>query len=110
MAESKSAALPLGYTPTGSGIAPREGRGAVKARDHKGARGARQWPRNGGNVALQHPIDERQTNMILETAILNVRPGQEAAFEAAMLKAKPLIAASAGFVSLAVRRCIETPS
>ena len=48
--------------------------------------------------------------MILETAILNVRPGQEAAFEAAMLKAKPLITASSGFIRLAVRRCIETPN
>jgi heme-degrading monooxygenase HmoA len=48
--------------------------------------------------------------MILETAILNVRAGQEPAFEAAMLKAKALIAASPGFISLKVQRCIETPS
>jgi heme-degrading monooxygenase HmoA len=47
--------------------------------------------------------------MILETAILNVRPGQEAEFEAAMIKAKPLIAASPGFMSLRVHKCIETP-
>lgn len=48
--------------------------------------------------------------MILETAILNVRAGQETAFEAAMLKASPLIAASPGFVGMTIRRCIETPN
>jgi len=32
--------------------------------------------------------------MILEAAILNVRPGQEAAFESAIRAAKPLIAAT----------------
>ena len=32
--------------------------------------------------------------MILETAILTVRPGQSGAFEAAMAEAKPLIAAT----------------
>ena len=46
--------------------------------------------------------------MILEVAVLNVRPGQEAAFEQAMTKAKPLIAASPGFGSIEVRRCVET--
>jgi heme-degrading monooxygenase HmoA len=45
--------------------------------------------------------------MILESAILDVKPGQAQAFEAAMLKARPLIAATPGFVSIAVRRCIE---
>jgi len=48
--------------------------------------------------------------MILETALLNVRPGQEATFESAMTKAKPLIAASPGFISLRVHKCIETPN
>lgn len=48
--------------------------------------------------------------MILETAILNVRAGQETAFEAAMHKASPLIAASPGFVGMSVRRCVETPN
>jgi heme-degrading monooxygenase HmoA len=46
--------------------------------------------------------------MILEASILNVRPGHEAAFESAMKQARPLIAASSGFVSIEVRRCIET--
>nr|WP_295659157.1 antibiotic biosynthesis monooxygenase [Polymorphobacter sp.] len=47
--------------------------------------------------------------MILEAAILSVRPGEAAAFEAAMTKARPLIAASPGFRSIEVRRGIETP-
>ena len=48
--------------------------------------------------------------MILESAILDVKPGQADAFEAAMQKARPLIAATPGFISIAVRRCIETPN
>ncbi len=45
--------------------------------------------------------------MILEVAILNVKPGRAAAFEAAMAVAQPLIAASDGFEGLEVRPCIE---
>ncbi len=48
--------------------------------------------------------------MILEVAILNVRPGQEHAFEVAMREARPLIAATPGFERIEVRRCIEQPS
>jgi heme-degrading monooxygenase HmoA len=48
--------------------------------------------------------------MILESALLDVKPGEEAAFEAAIGKARPLIAATPGFRSIAVRRCIETPN
>lgn len=47
--------------------------------------------------------------MILEKAILNIRPGQSQAFEAALRQALPLIAASPGFINLEVRPCIETP-
>lgn len=47
--------------------------------------------------------------MVLEAAILNVRTGQEAAFESAMKIARPLIAATPGFGSIEVRRCVETP-
>jgi heme-degrading monooxygenase HmoA len=46
--------------------------------------------------------------MILEVAILNVREGQERAFEDAMRQARPLIAASPGFGSIELRRCVET--
>jgi heme-degrading monooxygenase HmoA len=48
--------------------------------------------------------------MILETAILNVKPGEAAAFEAAMGEARPLIAATPGFQRIEVRRCIEVES
>jgi len=48
--------------------------------------------------------------MITEHAPLDVRPGQEAAFEQAFARAKDLIAASLGFVSLELLRCIETPN
>jgi heme-degrading monooxygenase HmoA len=47
--------------------------------------------------------------LILEHAILNVKPGQHAAFEAAMQNARPLIEASEGFLSIDVLPCIETP-
>jgi heme-degrading monooxygenase HmoA len=46
--------------------------------------------------------------MILETAVLDVRPGQEEAFEAAMRQARPLIAATPGFGDIEIRKCIET--
>lgn len=45
--------------------------------------------------------------MILEHAILDVRPGETAAFEAALAEALPLIAASDGFLGLEVRPCVE---
>ncbi|MBK8008135.1 MAG: antibiotic biosynthesis monooxygenase [Rhizobiales bacterium] len=48
--------------------------------------------------------------MILEAAILNVKPGQENAFEVAMRKARPLIAATPGFIDISVQRSMETPS
>ena len=48
--------------------------------------------------------------MILEVAILDVRPGSEAAFEAAFAEARPLIASIDGFLGLELRRCVEKPS
>ena len=48
--------------------------------------------------------------MITEHALLDVIPGQEHIFIEAMNKAKDLIAASPGFVSLRVERCVERPS
>ncbi len=48
--------------------------------------------------------------MILESAILDVKPGEAEAFEAAMRQARPLIAATPGFLSIAVKRCVETPN
>jgi len=45
--------------------------------------------------------------MILEVAVLDVRPGQEAAFQAAFGEAAPIIASMPGYVSHELQRCIE---
>jgi len=47
--------------------------------------------------------------MIVEHALLRVRDGETEAFEAAMRRAIPLIAASPGFHDITVRPAIETP-
>jgi heme-degrading monooxygenase HmoA len=47
--------------------------------------------------------------VIAEHALLEVKAGQEAAFEAAFAEAKTIIAAMPGFRSLELHRCIETP-
>ncbi len=46
---------------------------------------------------------------MLEVATLNIRPGQSAAFEAAFREARQYIAATPGFISLELRRCVESP-
>lgn len=48
--------------------------------------------------------------MILEHALLDVRPGREDAFLAAFAEARPLIAAQKGFLDLSLERCVEAPS
>ena len=45
--------------------------------------------------------------MIVEHALLQVRAGEGAAFERAFAKARPLIAASPGFLGMEVRRGCE---
>jgi heme-degrading monooxygenase HmoA len=45
--------------------------------------------------------------MILEHALLQVKPGTEAQFEGAMRKALSFIQATPGFITLEVRPCIE---
>jgi heme-degrading monooxygenase HmoA len=47
--------------------------------------------------------------VILEHAILNVRPGESPAFLLALEQALPLISATPGFIGLEVRPCLETP-
>lgn len=47
--------------------------------------------------------------MILEHALLQVRSGEESAFELAMAEARPLTAASPGFLGIEVRPAVETP-
>ena len=48
--------------------------------------------------------------MILEHALLPVKAGQEAAFEAAFAKARPIIASMPGLISLSIHKGIESPS
>ena len=45
--------------------------------------------------------------MILEIALLSVKPGMEAAFESAMREAAPLIAGNHGYIQHEVRRCLD---
>lgn len=47
--------------------------------------------------------------MILEVAVLNIRAGQAAEFEAAFTQAAPLIAATPGYHSHQLQKCIEMP-
>jgi len=47
--------------------------------------------------------------MILEVAILNVKPGQERDFETAFSKAQPIIASMPGYLSHQLHNCIENP-
>lgn len=46
--------------------------------------------------------------MILEVAILDVKPGQAIAFEAAFKTASAIIAAMSGYCSHELHRCLET--
>ncbi|MFF3224260.1 antibiotic biosynthesis monooxygenase family protein [Nocardia suismassiliense] len=47
--------------------------------------------------------------MILEHALLPVRPELADDFEAAFARARPIIAGMPGFRSLSLSRCVETP-
>ncbi len=47
--------------------------------------------------------------MILEAAILNIRAGQTAEFEAAFRQASPLIASMPGYISHELQKCLEAP-
>ena len=47
--------------------------------------------------------------VILEHALLSVRPGQQEAFEEAFGQAKSIIAAMPGFGGLTLSRCMERP-
>ena len=47
--------------------------------------------------------------MILEVAILNIRPGESADFECAFAEAQTIIASMPGYVSHQLLRCLETP-
>ena len=48
--------------------------------------------------------------MILEVAILDVRPGQERGFEAAFRQASGIICGMPGYVTHQLQRCMEKPN
>ena len=48
--------------------------------------------------------------MILEVAILDVKPGQTAAFEAAFAQASPIIARMVGYLGHELQHCLEQPN
>lgn len=48
--------------------------------------------------------------MILEVAALDVRPGQEDAFEAAFAEAQAIISSMPGYQGHSLQRCVESPS
>jgi heme-degrading monooxygenase HmoA len=47
--------------------------------------------------------------MILEVAMLNVRPGQQEAFEDAFTQAQKIIASMPGYLGHELQRCLEDP-
>lgn len=48
--------------------------------------------------------------MVLEVAILNVRPGQSELFETAFVQAQTIISSMPGYISHELNRCVEYPS
>ena len=48
--------------------------------------------------------------MILEVAILDVKPGQSAEFESAFGRAEVLISSAKGHISHDLQRCVERPN
>ena len=48
--------------------------------------------------------------MVLEVAVLDVRPGKEADFESAFGQAQAIICGTRGYVSHQLQRCIENSS
>ena len=47
--------------------------------------------------------------MILEVALLNVRPGQGTVFERAFADAQTILSAMPGYISHQLQRCLEVP-
>jgi heme-degrading monooxygenase HmoA len=48
--------------------------------------------------------------VILESAVLDVKRGEEKAFESAFAQARRIISASPGYLSHELQRCIEKPN
>jgi heme-degrading monooxygenase HmoA len=50
----------------------------------------------------------QNTNMILEVAILDIKPGMSGEFETTFKTASTIIAAMSGYISHELQRCLET--
>jgi heme-degrading monooxygenase HmoA len=50
------------------------------------------------------------TPLVLEAALLDIVPGEEAAFERAFALASPIIASAVGYRGHSLRRCVERPA
>ena len=48
--------------------------------------------------------------MILEVAVLDVRPGQEASFQTSFEEAQKIISSMPGYIAHELNRCMEKPS
>ena len=54
-------------------------------------------------------MTQTENDVVLEQALITVRAGTEADFEAALGRAADIVREAKGFVSLALHRCIEQP-
>lgn len=52
-------------------------------------------------------MSDVEKSVILEVATLNVRAGSSADFESSFAQAEPIIAASPGYISHELKRCVE---
>jgi len=54
-------------------------------------------------------VSRSELPMILEVAMLQIKPGQAAAFEHAFAQAQSIISTMSGYVSHQLQRCLEMP-
>jgi heme-degrading monooxygenase HmoA len=59
---------------------------------------------------LRHDPNREGYSVILEHAILDVKSGQEHAFETAFDQARTIIASMRGYAGLELQRCLEAPN
>lgn len=60
-------------------------------------------------IVVIDELGSEEAVMVLEVAILDVKTGQNEAFEAAFQQASPLIASIPGYVSHKLQHCVENP-
>ena len=57
---------------------------------------------------VQRVRERSRQPVILEVAVLNIRPGKSAEFEAAFRDAQGIISSARGYISHELQRCVET--